>query len=140
PDRGPRRHGWGSRGGPGFRPPWWPENEPFPPAGRPEWGWRRARFARRVAFGMVVFFALIFATSALAVALVSGALGLGHHRGLAVLAGLVGLALLFAGMVVTAKAIRRTAVPLSDVMEAADRVAAGDHSVRVEERGSREMR
>ena len=73
-------------------------------------------------------------------ALVSGALGLGHHRGFAILAGLVGLALLFAGMAVTAKAVRRTAVPLGDVMEAADRVAAGDHSVRVEERGSREMR
>jgi two-component system sensor histidine kinase BaeS len=125
---------------PGFRPPWWPENEPFPPAGRPAWGWRRARFARRVAFGVVIFFALIFATSALAVALVSGALGLGHHRGLAVFAGLAGLGLLFGGMVAAAKTVRRTAVPLAEVMEAADRVASGDHDVRVEERGTREMR
>jgi signal transduction histidine kinase len=130
----------GFRRGAGFRPPWWPENEPFPPAGRPAWGGRRARFARRIAFGVGIFFALIFATSALAVALVSGALGLGHHRGFAILAGSIGLALLFAGAMVTAKAVRRTAVPLSEVMEAADRVAAGDHSVRVEERGSREMR
>jgi two-component system sensor histidine kinase BaeS len=139
PDRG-SRHDWGLRGGQGYRPPWWPENEPFPPAGRPGWGWRRARFARRVAFGVVIFFALIFATSALAVALVSGALGLGHHRGLAILAGLAGLGLLFGGTVVAAKTVRRTAVPLAEVMEAADRVASGDHDVRVEERGTREMR
>jgi two-component system OmpR family sensor kinase/two-component system sensor histidine kinase BaeS len=130
----------GFRRGPGFRPPWWPENEPFPPAGRPGWGWRRGHFARRVVFAVTLFFALIFLTSSLAVALVSGTLGLGHHRGLAVVAGLVGLALLFAGMIGAAKVVRRTAVPLSDVMEAADRVASGDHAVRVEERGSREMR
>ena len=89
---------------------------------------------------MVVFFALIFATSALAVALVSGALGLGHHRGLAIVAGLAGLGILFGGAVAAAKTVRRTAVPLADVMEAADRVASGDHDVRVEERGTREMR
>jgi signal transduction histidine kinase len=124
----------------GFRPPWWPENEPFPPRGGPPWGWKRARFARRVAFGAAIFFALLFATSALAVALVSGALGLGHHRGLAVFAGIAGLGLLFGGVALAARIVRRTAVPLSDVMEAADRVAAGEYGVRIDERGSREMR
>jgi two-component system OmpR family sensor kinase/two-component system sensor histidine kinase BaeS len=93
-----------------------------------------------VAFAVVLFFVLLFLTSALAVALVSGALGLGHHRGLALFAGLAGLGLLFGGMVAAAKTVRRTAVPLADVMEAADKVASGDHDVRVEERGSREMR
>jgi signal transduction histidine kinase len=38
------------------------------------------------------------------------------------------------------RAVRRTAAPVGDVMEAADRVAAGDYSVRLQERGPREMR
>jgi signal transduction histidine kinase len=144
PPSGPWR---GFRGGPGgfghgrgFRPPWWPENEPFLPAGSRPWGWRRKRFARRIALGVLVFFALIFLTSALAAALISGALGLGHHRGLAAAAGLLGFALLFTGFLTVGRMVRRMAVPLSDVMEAADRVATGDYAVRVEERGSREIR
>jgi two-component system OmpR family sensor kinase/two-component system sensor histidine kinase BaeS len=86
------------------------------------------------------FFLLTFSASALAVALLSGVLGLGRHRGLTVTAGIVGLGLLFAGFVVAGRAFRRTAVPLSDVMEAADRVAAGDYHVRVDERGTGDMR
>jgi signal transduction histidine kinase len=132
--------GSGSASGAGFRPPWWPEGEPFPPPDGEAWRWRRRRFARRIGLGLVVFFGLIFATSTLAVALLSGALGIGHHRGLAVAAGLLGLALLFGAIVVAARAVRRTAQPLSDVMEAADQVATGDYAVRVDEGGSREMR
>jgi signal transduction histidine kinase len=89
---------------------------------------------------MVLFFGLTFVTSALAVALISGALGLGHHRGLAAGAGILGFALLLAGFVAMGRAMRRGAAPLSDVMEAADRVAAGTYDVHVEERGFREMR
>ncbi len=89
---------------------------------------------------MAVLFGLVFLTSALAVALVSGALGLGHHRGLAAAAGSLGFVLLLAGFVAMGRAMRRGAAPLSDVMEAADRVAAGDYGVRVNERGFREMR
>jgi two-component system sensor histidine kinase BaeS len=141
-DAGNHREGWAGPPwrGAGFRPPWWPENEPFPPAGRRPWGGRRPRFVHRMVFGLAILFVLLFATSGLAVALVSGALGIGHHRGLAVLAGTAGLLLLFGGFVLAGRAVRRTAVPVSDVMEAADRLAAGDHAVRLEERGSREMR
>src|SRR5207302_3340570 len=145
---GPRRprgppwagHGRGPRHGAGFRPPWWPENEPFPPAGRAGWAARRGRFARRAGLVLALFFGLTFASSALAVALLSGALGLGRHRGLAVVAGVLGLGLLFAAFVAAGRAVRRMAVPLSDVMEAAERVADGDYDVRVEERGSRDLR
>jgi len=86
------------------------------------------------------FFGLTFLASALAVAVLSGALGLGRHRGLAVAAGVLGLGLLFAGFVAFGRAVRRTAAPLADVMEAAERVAAGDYGVRVEVRGPRETR
>jgi signal transduction histidine kinase len=143
PDEGHRRHSPGFSGTGSdtrFRPPWWPENEPFPPAGRGPWRWGRKRFARRLGLIMVAFFALTFTSSALAVALLSGALGLGRHRGLAATAGILGLILLFSGFAAFGRAVRRTAAPLSDVMEAADRVAEGDYDVRVEERGYRDMR
>jgi len=84
---------------------------------------------------------VVFLNSLLAVAIVSGALGVGHHRGFAVLSAIVGLALLFGGAALVGRMIRRTAVPLEDVMEAADRVAAGDYSARVETaRGFPQMR
>ena len=49
---------------------------------------------------------------------------------------LIVLAVVF---VVGGRALRRTAAPIGDVMEAADRVAAGDYAVRVEPRGSGEV-
>src|SRR5438876_7651709 len=138
-----RRPGFhGSR----MRPPWWPEGEPFPPAGGSGWrgpgGWPggRRRFVRRVGLVLAAFFALVFLASGLAVALLSGALGLGEHRGLTIAAGVLGLGVLFAGFVAFGRAVRRMAAPLSDVMEAADRVAAGNYGVRVQERGAGEMR
>ena len=51
-----------------------------------------------------------------------------------------GLVLLVLAGVVLARAVRRMAAPIGDVMEAADRLAAGDHAVRVEPRGPREVR
>jgi len=124
---------------PEFRPHWWPEGEPFPPTrGRP-WG-SRPRFPRFIGFVVVVFFLFTFTSSALALALLSGALGIGHHRGLALAAGLLGLVILFGGLALVARSVRRAAAPLSDVMEAADRVAAGDHDVQVPERGPHRFR
>jgi signal transduction histidine kinase len=143
--------GWGPRppwrtgpdGEPAAPPPWWPEGEPFPPSGPHGWPGRR-RFGRRVLVVLGAFFLLTFATSGLALALLSGALGLGHRhghgRGLAALAGVLGLVVLLAGFAAFGRAVRRAAAPLGDVMEAADRVAAGHYDVRVRERGSGEMR
>ena len=42
-------------------------------------------------------------------------------------------------VLLVARAGRRFASPVVDVMEAADRVAAGDYETRVEERGPREV-
>jgi two-component system OmpR family sensor kinase/two-component system sensor histidine kinase BaeS len=95
---------------------------------------------RRIGLILAGFFALTFAASAVAVAVLSGTLGLGRHRGLAAAAGVLGLVVLLAGFVAAGRAVRRTAGPVSDVMEAADRVAAGDYAVRVDERGPRETR
>src|SRR6266545_3315611 len=103
-----RDHGRGP-GQRGFRPPWWPENEPFPPRGGGPWSGAPRHLLRRV--GLIVFalFGLTFLASALAVAAVG-------------------------------RTARRMAGPMAEVMEAADRVAGGDYGVRVDERGTPEMR
>jgi signal transduction histidine kinase len=52
----------------------------------------------------------------------------------------LGLLLLLVLVVVAVRAGRRFAGPLADVMEAADRVAAGDYATRVDERGPGDVR
>jgi two-component system, OmpR family, sensor histidine kinase BaeS len=123
----------------GGRPPWWPEGEPFPPRGPGGWRGVRRHFARRAGLAFAVFFGLLFLTSALAVAVLSGVFGLGRHHGLVPLAGVLGLLLLI-GLAFGARSLRGMARPLGDVMEAAERVAGGDYSVRVAERAPRDMR
>jgi signal transduction histidine kinase len=133
-----RDHGRGP-GQRGFRPPWWPENEPFPPRGGGPWSGAPRHLLRRV--GLIVFalFGITFLASALAVAAISGVLGLGEHRGLVPAAAILGLLLLVA-IAAVGRTARRMAGPMAEVMEAADRVAGGDYGVRVDERGTPEMR
>jgi signal transduction histidine kinase len=100
----------------------------------------RRRFARRMVFMLVLFFGLVFAASALAVALLSGAFGVERDSGLVVPAAVLGLLLVVAAFALVGRTFRRTARPIGDVMEAADRVAGGDYSARVGERGPGELR
>ena len=134
---------------PRFHPPWWPPDEPWPPAGPPgmhAWHKMRGRFFRR----MAVVFALLFIFAA------GGCLpffwfagrGLGwidiprggpppFARG----EGIVALFLLgAAGVFIAGRALRRAASPIDDLTEAAGRVAGGDYSARVAERGPHEVR
>jgi signal transduction histidine kinase len=94
---------------------------------------------RRVGFIVFALFGITFLASALAVAAISGVLGLREHRGLVPVAAIFGLLLLFA-IAAVGRTARRMADPMAEVMEAADRVAAGDYGVRVDERGTPEMR
>jgi two-component system sensor histidine kinase BaeS len=100
----------------------------------------RTRFIRRAWLFLLFFFALVFLASGLAVALLSGALGLDGRGGLVIPAGLLGLVLLAVLFAVGVRVFRRTAGPVGEVMEAAGRVADGDYAVRVPERGPRETR
>jgi signal transduction histidine kinase len=121
---------------PGRRPPWWPEGEPFPP-------WRggpRRRFPRRVGFLVALAVGFLFLASGLAWRLLwGGQYGPGDGRGWGgppfplLILGLLGVAF------VTGRAVRRMAAPIGEVMEAADRVAGGDYSTRVQPRGPGEV-
>jgi signal transduction histidine kinase len=121
-------------GGPpwqGGRPPWWPENEPWPPPPG-AWGGMRRRFMRRVVVFAALVFLLLVAAAGLAASVVWHA---GHRRPV-----LLGVALLALVAIATVRGIRGYAGPIADVMDAADRVARGDYAARVPERGPREMR
>jgi signal transduction histidine kinase len=88
---------------------------------------------------LLLFFGLMFAVNALAFALISGIFDGDKDGGFGPAVLVLSLGLLLAFLAV-GRAVRRTAAPVGDVMEAADRVAAGDYSVRLHERGPREMR
>src|SRR5437879_1594589 len=100
----------GRRPGPGFRPPWWPQDEPWPPQGRGG-PWRGGPGPWAAGAG-------------------PGWSGMRRFF-------LRRLLLLWLGLSGT---VRRVAVRSGDVMEAADRFAAGDHTARVDPRGPREVR
>ncbi len=132
-----RRHGpWGV--GP---PPWWPQGEPWPPPG----GWRmRRRFVRRIALLLLAFILVLLVLSGLWSAFgpraVYGPRMVGPHPYYPFF--LVGplLVIVLVGGYVAWRVLRRTAAPVADVMDAADRVAAGDYATRVEPSGSDEVR
>jgi two-component system sensor histidine kinase BaeS len=136
----PRGH-WRARegnwemGGRGFRPPWWPDGEPWPP--HPE-AWRqvRRRFLRRVAgFAVVALTILALLLGAFAWFL-GQALGTGWSGGLAVIV-LVLAFLLVASWVL--RGVRATSLPLGDLIGAAARMEAGELGGQVEVRGPRDV-
>ncbi|MEX2458096.1 MAG: HAMP domain-containing sensor histidine kinase [Actinomycetota bacterium] len=131
-------HGWGPR--PGRRPPWWPEAEPFPPTDPDARHRMRRGFMRRAGWGFAFFFGIVFAASSLALSVVSGAFGVERDKRLVLPTALLGLALLALVAFVVLRTWRRTVRPMADVMDAAERLSAGDYSSRVRERGPGEMR
>ena len=128
-------------------PPWWPEGEAWPPQGPPNrrrWRGMRGHFFRRIG----CIFALLIVTGAGVLSVLfwmlanaSGAVHLTPNtlqvaRGVGVAIVLVGVA----GLGLSLRALRRTAIPLGDMLEASGRVADGDYAVRVPERGFGETR
>lgn len=125
-------------GGP---PPWWPENEQWPPSpSRRAWRRGRIRFVRRVALMFAVMLVLS-ATGALTVAsFLFNHAGFGwgraHPRGPWPI-GAVAVAVLIVGFIAV---MRRVGWPLGDIVAGADRVARGDYTVRVSEAGPPSLR
>jgi len=129
------------------RPTWWPENEEWPPHSRHQW--RRVRrhnpFFRRFGCVFAVFnlFSLVFIAAV--VGLILNAFGIIHfsvNQFQSVLAPLGGIffAIVIAMLVLSALDLRRMSMPLDDLLEASNKIAAGDYSTRVDESGPREVR
>jgi len=121
--------GWGPP--PRRRPPWWPEGEPFPPAGR--WGRRGPpAFVRRIGCFLIAILAVTGLTGVAAGALLAR---FGFLQ-VTALAALIVIVLLAIG----AGGIRRMTRPMDGLIDAAAQIEAGDYSATVPERGPRELR
>jgi len=125
---------------PGSRPPWWPEGEAFPP--RDDWRAIRGHFLRRVAVGIGIFFLFVFVVGWLGAWFGNGGFerpGLGPRERFFPWF-LFFLVPLVVGFVAFGRAVRRTAGPIGDVMDAAAKVAEGDLSARAPVQGPSEVR
>ncbi|MGI9254552.1 MAG: sensor histidine kinase [Thermomicrobiales bacterium] len=108
------RRGWRKQPEP---PPWWPADEPWPPKRKPD---GKTGFLRKVGCFFGGGLALITAIS-----LITIYLGQGGPLTVLALLGLIAVVFWMG------RALRRAAVPIAEVMSAADRVASGDYTVRV---------
>lgn len=126
---------------------WQPEQSHWRPGhGPPPWadsGWRDKRhifFVRFVAF-FVLLVMLIAGGMAHFAFLLTNYFGGDRSTALLVWVGGCGLALALPmlAMALGMRVFRSYAIPLADIMDAADAVAAGDLQVRVQERGSPEF-
>ncbi len=122
------------------RPSWWPENEQWPPT-EPRQMWRMMprRFFFRIG-GLILFaLALLCGLASFVWWLIGGFVGtviVPNAAPLGTLAIIFGIVILFN----ISRALRRTIAPIGELMEASGRVADGDYSIRVRERGPREVR
>ncbi len=125
------------------KPTWWPENEAWPPV-QPRWRTTRGRFFRRVGCAVALVNLLAFFVFAAVLGLVLNSLGVIHINyrplGWVIPAGIVLLVFTFGSLVWGGRGLRHISAPLGDLLEAAGRIAEGDYSPRVVERGPSEVR
>ncbi|MGQ0604548.1 MAG: sensor histidine kinase [Anaerolineales bacterium] len=140
---------------PNQRPPWWPENETWPPRRGP-WQRGRGRWWRWLWVPVLMFFLTIggctlafwFALLGLGWIDAPGGFGPdGPHMPWMMFSGWWRVVGVFVSIMIVAglatllfSGLRRVAVPVRDLMEAAGRVEAGDYAVRVREAGPRDVR
>ncbi|HEX5013829.1 MAG TPA: HAMP domain-containing sensor histidine kinase [Candidatus Limnocylindrales bacterium] len=125
-----RRAWWEAGGPPKERPEWWPDGEPWPPRRMgPPWARRRGPFMG----GFGCLFGLVFVVGAvgLLVAVTSVVVAAGPLGDVARILGLIVLLLGLAGIMSAGRRFRRSAASLDDLLEATERVEAGDYSARV---------
>jgi two-component system sensor histidine kinase BaeS len=116
------------------RPPWWPENEPFPPAR----GWGRAYGPPPFIRWIGCFVLTLFGVSLLAGGLAGAIFGRGgsvHPFFLLPIFAVIALVAL--GVL---GGVRRMAQPMNNLIDAARRIESGDYSAQVPEYGSSDLR
>jgi signal transduction histidine kinase len=122
------------------RPDWWPENEPWPPRGR----LRKSPFFRRIGCLFGAFNGAGLAVLVILAVVAGNSLGWGQapaHFLRWVVPGAVGVAVfLVAVFVLGGLGLRRALLPLDDLLDASGKVAEGDYSTRVPEKGPPELR
>jgi two-component system OmpR family sensor kinase len=128
------------------RPPWWPENEEWPPTRE---AWRRVRrqnpFFRRMGcfffgFAFLAFVGLLGVLRFLLAPFIDFQGAPPFDRPDAIFPfGLLGFLLLVFAVGWGARGLRRMSMPLDDLLNASNRVAEGDYSARVEEKGPPEI-
>lgn len=128
----------------GFRPEWWPENEPWPPARR---YWPRGTqrpFMRRLGCLFLLVSLLAVAGVVAIVITILNSLGMTsialQQAPWVLPTGGVVMAVLLSALILGGASLRRMSMPLDDLLAAANRVAEGDYSARVTERGPAEVR
>ena len=125
------------------KPPWWPENENWPPVRRRSSRQHRSIFWR-LGCGLVVmaFVSLMILTF---LSVLAAALAYGFNLPPNVLVwvipvGVIILMFALAGLSWLGRSIRRFSVPVNDLLDAAEKVSEGDYSVRVQVQGPAEVR
>lgn len=128
------------------RPPWWPENEEWPPT-RDSWHRVRERnpFFRRMGcfffgFAFLAFVGLLGILRFILAPFLNLEGGPPLDRpGYIVLFAFLGFMLLVFAVGWGARSLRRMFTPLDELYNASERVANGDYSVRVQEKGPPEI-
>ena len=130
----------------GHRPPWWPENEEWPPRDPRQWRWmgRRNPFFRRMGCVFLLLnligFVLLFSITAFILS-VLGVIHIGGNQySLLLPAGAIFFVFTVLMIVFATRNLRRISKPLDELVEASNKVADGDYSVRVVEKGPPEVR
>lgn len=118
------------------RPRWWPENQPWPPPQQHGRKMRRQFFAR-TAFGFIMFFACNVFFCTVLFYFAANSLENIHLPAGSITGALI---LIILAMFIGGRMVRRVASPIGNILEAAGRIEEGDYSVRVAERGPREVR
>jgi signal transduction histidine kinase len=125
------------------RPPWWPENEDWPPR---RWQYMRGKpFFRRMGcfffgFSFLAFVGLLGILRLVLAPFIDfhGSPPLARPDFIFPL-GLAGFLILLAVIFWGARTLRRMSMPLDDLLDASNKVAEGDYSVRVDAKGPPEI-
>lgn len=143
PEHFSRRSSWREHYMRGQRPPWWPENEEWPPR---RWGYmRRNPFFRRMGcfffgFAFLAFMGLLGILRFILAPFIHVQGAPSFQRPDFIFPfGVLGFILLVFAVGWGARSLRRMSRPLDELVDASNKVAEGDYSIRVEEKGPPEI-